>query len=143
LLLAPVGPEVNVTAGGVVSIVKVWGALVPMLLAASVCCACAVYVPSARVEAVVVQEPSDCTLAVSDCTGLPVAALPAKTFTVTFESADAASALPLTVGVASFAELPAAGFATVTVGGVVSTVKVRFALEPVLPALSDCSARTV
>src|SRR5437588_563466 len=65
----------RVTAGGVVSTVKVAAPLRPVLPAASDCCACAVYVPSASAGEATDQAPA-LAVAVRVSTGVPVAVLP-------------------------------------------------------------------
>src|SRR5205085_9922627 len=77
LVTAPLLGAVRVTAGGVVSTVKVAALLSPVLPAASDCCACAVYVPSASAGAATTDQAPALAVAVSVSTGVPVALPPA------------------------------------------------------------------
>src|SRR5215207_6251125 len=138
---------VKLTVGAVVSgasTVNVRVALVPMLPAPSCCSARAVYWPlaSAGVTSADHEPPDLATVSVR--TGDPDVPVPAQTFTVTsLESPAAVPAAPDRTGVGSVVSAPSAGLVTVTTGAVVSTVKLRAALVPLLPASSACSATTV
>ena len=73
----PFAGVVSVIVGGVGSTVNVCGALKPVLFAASVCCACAVYVPAASAgEPSIVHEVPD-LVATRVWTGAPDTVVPA------------------------------------------------------------------
>src|SRR5579884_1259153 len=110
----PLAGAVRVTAGAFVSTVNVLAVLVPVLPAASVCCACTVYVPSGSAAEGADQAPLPAG-AVRVSTGLPEAVLPGYTRTVTVpESPEAVPALPPNVGLALFSAAPPAGWSRVT-----------------------------
>jgi hypothetical protein len=140
LVTVPFGGCASVIDGAVTSTVNVLAALEPVFPALSDWLACAVYVPSASaVVASTLYAPfSALRDAVSVCTGVPAAAEPMYTDTVTDdESPGAMPAVPEKVGVVSFVALLLTGDASDTTGGVPSTVNVFAELDPVLPALSD------
>jgi hypothetical protein len=88
------------------------------------------------VELVADQAPAE-AVAVRVCTGVPDADAPGYTLIVTgVESPDAVPAEPENVGVLLLTVDPLAGLVKVTIGAVVSTVKVVGVLVPVLPAAS-------
>jgi hypothetical protein len=80
-------------------------------------------------------------VAVSVCTGVPLALDPEYKFTVTVaKSPPALPAIPAKVGVEFDRAAPLAGCVSVTLGAVVSTVNVFAELEPVVPKMFCCVA---
>jgi len=126
LVALPFGGELTATAGGVVSIVNVRGALSSLFPAASDCSALAVYVPSASAAGWPAHTPvAGFTGAENAECGLPDASVPTLITTVTAPASPVAvPAVPEKVGVESLVTLPAAGELSTTTGGVMSMVHV-------------------
>src|SRR3954470_14095486 len=125
----PFAGLVSVSAGAVVSSVKVAAAL-PVLPAGSVWRASTVYGPSGeRVDAVADQWPGD-VVAASVWSTVPATVVPLWMRTVT---APGSAASPARAGVVSAVALPSDGAVTATDGPWVSTVKPTSAVVPVFP----------
>ncbi len=130
---APSVGWVTVTAGAAVSTVNVAAALVPTLPEVSNWVACTVYVPSASAAAVADQAPPVTSAAIV-CTAVPVAVLPAYSFTDTWLTSPAAvPAAPRIVGVAEPNAAPSTGAVNVTTGALDFTLNVTAADVPTLP----------
>jgi hypothetical protein len=139
----PATGVVTVTTGATVSILNVTAALTPTSPALSDCDACTVYVPStSALDAATDHAPPDAVVD-NDATGVPDAALPEYTRTVTpARSPDAVPALPANTGFETRNEARATGEDTDTTGAASSiTSEARAVGGPPATPLTD-SARS-